>query len=100
MDTILTAILSALGGGIVTLAICTFTGFFKWLKAIVLAVKAVTHDALFKQCRYIQEKEQITENELDNLEHLYNAYHGLGMNGTGETMYNRCKELPLSKGDR
>lgn len=96
MSTLTTAILSALGGALATLIIGMVTGFFKWLKAIVSAVKAVTHDALFRQCRSILANGEKTENEMENLDHLYEAYHGLKMNGTGEEMYKRCKNIPLS----
>ena len=35
---------------------------------------------------------------LDDFEHLYNAYHALGGNGTGTEIYKRVKELPMKQG--
>lgn len=64
------------------------------LKAGMLAI---LHDRLYQICRYHIHKGLITVDELDNIEHLYNAYHDLGGNGTGEEIYNRVRRLPLQK---
>lgn len=100
MTTILTAMLSAIGGGIVGAALALIKMLWKKQKAFDLAVKATTHDAFFRQCRAALENENITEDELENLEYLYSAYHSLELNGMGDNLYKRCKELPLTKGVR
>ena len=43
-------------------------------------------------------QEHISVEALDDFEHLYNAYHALGGNGTGTEIYKRVKELPMKQG--
>lgn len=95
MSIIITAILSAVGGALVTLIVTLATGLKGFIKAMIMATKATTHNELFGLCRSILDRGQITEEELENLNQLYEAYHALGMNGTGEELYNRCKQLPI-----
>ena len=64
-------------------------------KAIETAVKSLAHDALFRQCRYLLDKDYITEGELDNLNHLFAGYEALGMNGTGKQLYEQVKDKPI-----
>ncbi|MFB8448989.1 hypothetical protein ACFC3Z_07835 [Enterococcus thailandicus] len=40
---------------------------------------------------------QVTMKELTNLEYLWEAYSGLGGNGTGKRMYQRICELPITE---
>ena len=68
---------------------------YKKSRAIEKAVKALTHDALFKQCESILEKGERTTQTNENLEHVFEAYSELGMNGTGESLYKECKKIPL-----
>jgi len=37
----------------------------------------------------------MTEDELENLNYLHDAYTSLGLNGTGEELYRRCLEKPI-----
>lgn len=66
-------------------------------KAIEKEIKALAHDALFRFCRELLLQGFITEQQLENLDYLYEGYKGLGMNGTGEVLYKRCVELPLKE---
>ena len=100
MGTIMTSILSAIGGAIVGAALALIKTLWKRQKSYDLAIKATTHDAYFRQCRAILKCGDVTEDELENLEYLYGAYHSLGLNGMGDNLYKRCKELPLMKGVR
>lgn len=91
MDIILASILSAVGGAI-------FAGLvlgMKRIKALGKLVKAVAHDALFARCEMLLERGYITTDELENLDMLWDAYTGLGLNGAGEELYKRCKSLPI-----
>lgn len=99
MSILVTSILSAIGGGIVGVAIGLIKALWKRQKSYDLAIKATTHDAFYRQCHEILKREEVTEAELENLEYLYKAYHSLGLNGMGDNLYQRCKELPLAKGD-
>ena len=63
-------------------------------------VLALLHDRLYQACQYYIYQGFITVPDLDNLEYLYSSYYGLGGNGTGTELYNRCKVLPLQQGGR
>ena len=56
---------------------------------------AIGHDDLYRFSEFYIQTNQITLRELKNLEHIYNAYHALGGNGTGTELFERCKELPI-----
>lgn len=95
MSTITTAILSAVGGSLVTIIIAIVTGLFTFIKGCIKATKATTHHYLFKECGRLLRVGSATEDELENLDELYEAYHALGMNGIGTELYTRCKALPI-----
>ncbi|MBU7455833.1 hypothetical protein [Leuconostoc fallax] len=57
---------------------------------------ATLHSQLYdKGGKYIK-RGDITISELDDLEYTWTAYKGLGGNGTGEKIYNKCRELPIA----
>lgn len=60
-------------------------------------VLAILHDRLFQAGRYYIAKNEITLDELKNMEYLYNSYHNLGGNGTGTEIWERVKDLPIKK---
>lgn len=99
MTTLVSAILSAIGGGIVGIAIGLIKALWKRQKSYDLAIKATTHDAFYRQVHSILRDGELSEGQLENLEYLYSAYHSLGLNGMGDNLYQRCKELPLTKGE-
>lgn len=66
---------------------------------IKTAILALLHDRIFQACQYHIQNGYITIQDLNNLEYLYKGYSGLGGNGTGEELYNRCKALPLMPND-
>lgn len=70
---------------------------FKNLEAANIAI---LHNEIYKQCSYFIDQGEITIDDLDNLEYLWDGYHGLGGNGTGELLYNRVRELPLRGGEK
>ena len=59
------------------------------------AVQAVLHDSLYNQCTKVIYRGAVTISELDNIEHLFNGYAGVGGNGTGEALYKKVKDLKL-----
>lgn len=65
------------------------------LKAACLAL---LHDRLYQACTHYINQGEIDADGLRNLEYLYEAYHDLGGNGTGEALYKRAQALPLKKG--
>lgn len=58
---------------------------------------AILHDRIFQSGMYFLDKGEISVRELDNIEEMYNAYHKLGGNGTGTEVFERVKELSLTK---
>lgn len=56
---------------------------------------AMLHDRLYQLCTNYIANGEITVDELENLELLYNSYHNLGGNGTGTALFNRCKDLKI-----
>lgn len=60
-----------------------------------LVLEAVAHDAFYEDCRRLLRKESISEEELDNHNYLYNAYHSLGLNSTGDRMHELVLEKPV-----
>lgn len=73
----------------------------KWKEeqdALKAGVMAMLYDRLYQGCKFYLKQQEIDDDELKNMETLYNAYHALGGNGTGTELYERVKKLPL-KGD-
>ena len=60
-------------------------------------VLALLHDRLYQGCRYHIHNDEITYDEMKNMEYLYNGYHALGGNGTGTELFDRVKKLPLKE---
>lgn len=56
---------------------------------------SILHDKIYHLCTQYLDEGEISTQDLKNLEYLYEGYSGLGGNGTGEELYNRCKKLPL-----
>lgn len=67
------------------------------LKGLFVAVKADSHDKLYRYGKFYILTNQITLEEMESLSEIYDGYHGLGGNGTGTEIYQRCLELPVVK---
>ena len=93
-ETIVNYFICAICGGAVTWLVAGT----RRLKSLTKVIKALSHDALFTRCEVLILKGSISTDELENLDMLYDAYKGLGMNGAGAELYNRCKTLPLDNG--
>ena len=68
---------------------------YRRIKGLIEAVMAINHDQLYRMGEFYILTNQITVNEMKNLEYLYRGYHALGGNGTGTEIYEKCKELPV-----
>ena len=55
-------------------------------------VLALLHDRLYQYAEHLLDKEQLSTEDIENLEYLYKSYASLGGNGTGEMLYNACKK--------
>lgn len=60
------------------------------------AILSILHDRLYFLCNFYIERGWISTEELKNLEHLYKGYSGLGGNGTGKELYERCCALRIN----
>lgn len=67
------------------------------LETLKEGVLALLHDRLYQGCRYHIHNDEITDEEMKNMEYLYSGYHALGGNGTGTELYERIKKLPLKE---
>ena len=94
-DVLLKASLTTFAGALTGVCIVWVKGVIKRDRVYDKAIKAVAHDSFYRQCRYLIRQENITEDDLENLNYLHDAYKSLGLNGTGEELYRRCAEKPL-----
>lgn len=104
LDSIIKAFLGALGGGIFALLMFFIKIELRRIKdfkaeheAIVKSLKALSHDSLFRCCRDLRDKDEITEIERENLDHLYVGYSALGLNGTGKKLYEENANKPTTR---
>lgn len=67
------------------------------MRAMSCGLLAILHDRVFHACMYYIEKEEISGDELENLEYLYDGYSGMGGNGTCETLFKRVQKLKITK---
>ena len=95
IDIIMKAVITSAAGALVGAVIVWIKGMLKKQKEFESALKALAHDSFYRQCRYLLPHESITEDELENLNYLHDAYRSLGLNGTGEELYRRCLEKPI-----
>lgn len=59
---------------------------------------AMLHDRIFQSCEYFVKQGEISINELENLDKLYQPYKEIGGNGLCKEMVNRVKNLKLKEG--
>lgn len=67
------------------------------MNAMSYGLLAILHDKVFQSCMYFLNKGEITCDELENLEYLYDGYSGMGGNGTCETLFKRVQKLKITK---
>ena len=95
IELVLRTIITAFAGAFAGAVIVWVKGIHKKEKIFEAAVKALAHDSFHRQCRELLAQESITEDDLENLNYLYDAYKSLGLNGTGEELYKRCLKKPI-----
>lgn len=94
--TILNSILGAIGTAIFA-GVCVWVkGLWQKSKTYDKAVKALAHDAYFRYCRYLLPEETLTQEEVENINYLYESYHALGLNSTGDKLYQQIISKPVS----
>lgn len=65
-------------------------------EVVLFAMKALAHNAFFRDCRRLLPRNEITEEELENHNVLYKAYHSLGLNSTGDRMHELILDKPVT----
>lgn len=58
---------------------------------------ALLHDRLFKACSFYISRGWCSVEERCNLDCMYTPYRNLGGNGTAESLYHKCMNLPLEE---
>lgn len=94
-ELILKAIITSAAGAFVGAVIIWVKGMLAKQQEFEAALKALAHDSFYRQCRAILPQDSISEDELENLNYLHDAYTSLGLNGTGEELYRRCLKKPI-----
>lgn len=87
LDIIAKAFWGACGAGMLTIIILLIKKLWKSMTSDDKTIKALAHDAYFRQARYLLGKDEITEDELENHNYLYDAYHAQGLNSTGDKLH-------------
>ena len=95
LELILKAIITSAAGAFVGAVIIWAKGMLMKQQEFEAALKALAHDSFYRQCRTILQQDSISEDELENLNYLHDAYTSLGLNGTGEELYKRCLKKPI-----
>ena len=92
---IINSILGAVGTAIFA-GVCVWVkGLYQKSKTYDKAVKALAHDAFYRYCRYLLPEETLTEEEVENINYLYDSYHSLGLNSTGDKLYQQIMSKPV-----
>ena len=65
------------------------------MNAMSFGLLSILHDRIFQACMYFITKEEISCDELENLEYLYKGYAGLGGNGTCEILMIKVRHLKV-----
>ena len=65
------------------------------MNAMSFGLLSILHDRIFQACMYFITKDEISCDELENLEYLYKGYAGLNGNGTCETLMNKVRNLKI-----
>ena len=68
-------------------------------KATNEALRALCRDRILQGYRYYRQHGGISTADLETMTKLYNAYHGLGGNGTITTIYDKICALPVKEAD-
>lgn len=56
---------------------------------------AILHYRIYEDANKYIAQGYITTEQIDDLEHLFKPYKALGGNGTAESLYKKCLDLPL-----
>ena len=63
------------------------------------ALRALCRDRIIQGYRYYKHHDGVSTADLETMTKLYDAYHGLGGNGTISAVYEKICELPIKGAD-
>lgn len=69
--------------------------FEKAQESLEIGVLALLHDRVYQACKYHIDQDEISIEDMKNLEHLYRAYSGMGGNGTCKELFERVCDLKI-----
>lgn len=84
-------VLGALAGA-ATAAIARMRKLLHWRKAVNASIVAILHDRLFAECIRLLDAGIATEDEIENLEIMFQSYAELGGNGTIKRLMERVRK--------
>ena len=91
--TIIVAIFAS--SGIWSLILAIYTNKSKAKSAETELLLGLAHDRIFELCKDILKSGEMSEQEYDNLKHLYDPYIESGGNGTAEKLMKQVEEMKI-----
>lgn len=86
-EVIINTILVSCGSALFALICFLIKKVYSQIQTYDKVLKGLSHDAFFRCCRELDPKIDLSEEEVENLNLLYEGYNSLGLNGTGEKLY-------------
>lgn len=86
-DIIVNSFLGACGAGILTILVLLIKWIWKKIHADTLAIRALMHNAFSQNCQELLLRDELTEDDLENHDLLWQAYKAQGLNGTGAKLH-------------
>ena len=78
--------------GVVTAVAVRMRKLLHWRKAVNASIVAILHDRLFAECIRMLDAGIATEDEVENLELMFQSYSELGGNGTIQRLMERVRK--------
>ena len=98
MTILFNSFLGAIGAGLLTLIILCIKTLWQKLVVDSITIKGLVQSAFFSACRDAMAKDEVSKDELENIELLYKGYKGQKLNGTGDRYYEIVMDMPIKKG--
>lgn len=87
-----------IGAGIIKILDTIINHFLAKKDVKTQALLALLHDRLYQACNFYIKRGWCSTEDKRNLEHLFKPYNKLGGNGTAESLYKKCLDLPIEEG--
>ena len=60
-------------------------------------IQSILHDRIYQACHFFISRGWVCISDLKNLEHLYEPYREMGVNGTAKELYERVLDLEIKE---